>query len=94
MKGYERPCVFTALQSIRSLKHKVPPPCSRADENARSIDGRRDDEHLKHKEIDGIFLRAASELFPISRSRRFPKVDRISSAIYSLEVPVHERAQS
>ena len=26
--------------------------------------------------------------------RRFPKVDRISSAIYSLEVPVHERIQS
>ena len=28
-------------------KHKVPPPYSRADENARELDGRRDDGALK-----------------------------------------------
>jgi hypothetical protein len=31
----------------RSAKHKVPPAYSRADENARSLDGHRDDEAFR-----------------------------------------------
>jgi hypothetical protein len=32
---------------FQKIKHKVPPPYSRADNNARSLNGRRDDEREK-----------------------------------------------